>query len=100
MTSVFREELYISGAWVRPDSSERIEVENPYTEEVLGQVPAGTAEDVNRAVAAARQAFDGWAGRPAAERGAALGRLHQALAARTDEIARTVGLELGTPLKV
>ena len=100
MTSVFREELYISGAWVPPDSGERIEVENPYTEEVLGHVPAGTAEDVNRAVAAARGAFDGWAGLPAAERGAALGRLHQALAARTDEIAETVGRELGTPLKV
>ncbi|WP_328462266.1 aldehyde dehydrogenase family protein [Actinoplanes sp. NBC_00393] len=100
MTSVFRDELYIGGAWVPPDSSERIPVENPYTEEVFGHVPAGTAEDVNLAVSAARQAFEGWAATPPAERGAALGRLHAALAARADEIARTVGLELGTPLKI
>ncbi|GAA4593104.1 aldehyde dehydrogenase (NAD+) [Actinoplanes octamycinicus] len=100
MTSEFREQLYIGGAWVPPDSGDRIEVENPYTEQVLGHVPAGTAEDVNLAVSAARQAFDGWAGLPLAERGAALSRLHEALAARAADIARTVGQELGTPLKI
>ncbi|GIE83740.1 aldehyde dehydrogenase family protein [Actinoplanes regularis] len=100
MTSEFREQLYIGGNWVPPASSERIEVENPYTEKVIGHVPAGTAEDVNLAVSAARQAFDGWAGLPMAERGAALDRLHTALAARAGEIARTVGLELGSPLKI
>ncbi|MEU4559785.1 aldehyde dehydrogenase family protein [Actinoplanes sp. NPDC023936] len=100
MTSVFREQLYIGGQWVPPDSGERIEVENPYTEEVFGHVPAGTAEDVNLAVSAARQAADGWASASPAERGAALGHLHQALAARAGEIAETVGRELGTPLKV
>ncbi|GLW29635.1 aldehyde dehydrogenase family protein [Actinoplanes regularis] len=100
MTSEFREQLYIGGNWVPPASSDRIEVENPYTEKVIGHVPAGTAEDVNLAVSAARQAFDGWAGLPMAERGAALDRLHTALAARAGEIARTVGLELGSPLKI
>ncbi|BCJ42862.1 aldehyde dehydrogenase [Actinoplanes ianthinogenes] len=100
MTSEFREQLYIGGAWVPPDSGDRIEVENPYTEQVIGHVPAGTAEDVNLAVSAARQAFDGWAALPMAERGAALGRLHEALAARAADIARTVGQELGTPLKI
>ncbi|MBW6433213.1 aldehyde dehydrogenase family protein [Actinoplanes hulinensis] len=100
MTPVHRDELWIGGAWVPPESSERIGVENPYTEEVFGHVPAGTAEDVNLAVSAARAALPGWANLPAAERGAALGRLHRALAARADEIARIVGLELGTPLKI
>jgi aldehyde dehydrogenase (NAD+) len=100
MASVFRDELYLGGAWVPPDSSERIPVENPYTEEAFGHVPAGTAEDVNLAVSAACQAFGSWAATPAVERGAALGRLHQALAARAEEIAGTVGRELGTPLKV
>ena len=95
-----RDKLYIGGAWVAPSSSDTIPVENPATEEILGHVPAGTAEDVDRAVAAARAAFDGWAGTPMAERGAALDRLHTALAARAGDIARTVGLELGTPLKV
>jgi aldehyde dehydrogenase (NAD+) len=95
-----RDRHYLGGAWVPPASAETIPVENPATEEVLGHVPAGTAEDVDRAVAAAREAFDGWANTPMAERGAALDRLHTALAARAGDIARTVGLELGTPLKV
>jgi aldehyde dehydrogenase (NAD+) len=101
MTSVFRDEHWIGGAYVPAASAERIGVENPYTEEVFGHVPAGTAEDVDLAVAAARAAFDGWAfGLTPAERGAALSRLHRALTARADEIARIVGLELGTPLKI
>jgi aldehyde dehydrogenase (NAD+) len=97
---MIRDKLYIGGAWVAPASTRTIDVENPATEETLGHVPAGTAEDVDRAVAAARAAFDGWAGTPMADRGAALDRLHTALAARAGDIARTVGLELGTPLKV
>jgi aldehyde dehydrogenase (NAD+) len=95
-----RDKIYIGGAWVAPSSAGTIPVENPATEETLGHVPAGTAEDVDRAVAAARAAFAGWAATPQAERGAMLGKLHEALAARAGEIARTVGLELGAPLKV
>ena len=104
MTSVdvtlSRDKLFIGGAWVAPSSDRTIAVENPATEEILGRVPAGVPADVDKAVAAARAAFDGWAGTPMAERGAALDRLHTALAARAGEVARTVGLELGTPLKV
>ncbi|PRY28262.1 aldehyde dehydrogenase family protein [Pseudosporangium ferrugineum] len=95
-----RDTLYIGGRWVAPASAETIAVENPATEEILAHVPAGTGEDVDRAVAAARAAFDGWAATPMAERGAALGKVHEALSARAADIARTVGLELGTPLKV
>jgi len=95
-----RDLLYLDGAWVPSTGHQSIAVENPATEEVLGHVPAGTAEDVDRAVAAARAAFDGWAGTALAERGAVLGKLADALTARAGEIARTVGLELGTPLKV
>jgi aldehyde dehydrogenase (NAD+) len=96
-----RDLLYLGGDWVPPASaSASISVENPATEEVLGTVPAGTAEDVDRAVAAARAAFDGWAGTSMAERGAVLGKLSDALTARAGDIAKTVGLELGTPLKV
>jgi aldehyde dehydrogenase (NAD+) len=96
-----RDLLYLGGDWVPPASaSPPISVENPATEEILGTVPAGTAEDVDRAVAAARAAFDGWAGTSMAERGAVLSKLSDALTARAGDIARTVGLELGTPLKV
>ncbi|WP_199510638.1 aldehyde dehydrogenase family protein [Nucisporomicrobium flavum] len=95
-----RDSLYIGGRWVPASSGETIAVENPATEETLAHVPAGSAEDVDRAVAAARAAFDDWAATPMAERGAVLGKLHEALSARAGEIARTVGLELGAPLKV
>jgi aldehyde dehydrogenase (NAD+) len=95
-----RPHLFIGGEWVPPASGETIAVENPATEEILGHVPAGTAADVDRAVAAAQAAFDGWASTPMAGRAQVLDRLHASLSARADEIARTVGLELGTPLKV
>jgi aldehyde dehydrogenase (NAD+) len=100
MTSLDRPHLFIGGQWVPPASSETIPVENPATEEIIAHVPAGTAEDVDRAVSAAKQAFDGWAGLPMAERGAVLDRLHTSLAGRAADIAKTVGLELGTPLKI
>jgi aldehyde dehydrogenase (NAD+) len=92
--------LYIGGEWVAPTSTETIPVENPATEEVIGHVPAGTAADVDRAVAAAQAAFDGWAATPLAERAAVLDRLHGSLSARAGDIARTIGLEMGAPLKV
>ena len=95
-----RDKLYIGGAWVAPASSGTLPVENPATGEIIGTVPEGTAADVDAAVAAARAAFDGWAATPMSERGAVLDRLHAALAARSDDIARTVGLELGAPLKI
>ena len=95
-----RTHFYVDGAWVAPLSTETIAVENPVTEEVLATVPAGTPADVDRAVAAARAAFPGWAATPPADRAAALGRLHAALAGRADEVARTVALELGTPYKI
>ncbi|MEV4481903.1 aldehyde dehydrogenase family protein [Micromonospora coxensis] len=95
-----RTDFYLDGRWVAASGADTIEVQNPATEEVIASVPAGSAADVDRAVAAARAAFDGWAGAAPADRAKALHRLHGALAARAEEIARTVALELGTPLKV
>ncbi|HEX7744328.1 MAG TPA: aldehyde dehydrogenase family protein [Micromonosporaceae bacterium] len=95
-----RTDFYLDGQWVAPASGHTLPVRNPATEQVIATVPAGTATDVDRAVTAARAAFDGWARTPPADRAATLDRLHVALTARADEIARTVALELGTPLKV
>ncbi len=95
-----RDRLYIGGTWMKPDSADTIEVENPATGEILGTVPAGTESDVDAAVAAARSAFDSWAATPPASRGAALDRLHATLSSRAADIARTVGLELGAPLRI
>ena len=100
MTDVIaRDKLYIDGQWVAPSGTELIEVENPATEEIIGTVPAGTAADVDRAVAAARAAFDSWAATDPEERAKYLSRLGEALASRMDEIARTISAEMGAPLK-
>ncbi|WP_326563779.1 aldehyde dehydrogenase family protein [Micromonospora peucetia] len=95
-----RTDFYLDGQWVAVGPGETVAVRNPATEEVIATVPAGTAADVDRAVAAARAAFPGWADATPADRAARLDRLHTALRARADGIARTVALELGTPLKV
>ncbi|SHK10283.1 Acyl-CoA reductase [Pseudonocardia thermophila] len=95
-----RSSLYRNGAWVAPASDERIEVENPTTEQVLGTVPAGTAADVDEAVRAARAAFPAWSQTPVAERAAILRRIRDGLAKRQDEIAETISTEMGCPLRI
>ncbi|MEU8354177.1 aldehyde dehydrogenase family protein, partial [Streptomyces sp. NPDC048845] len=92
--------MYIDGAWRPAAGTDAIAVVNPADEQVIGMVPAGTAEDVNAAVRAARAAFPGWAATPPAERAARLQALHAALDARRDEIAATVTAELGSPVKL
>ncbi|MEU7020902.1 aldehyde dehydrogenase family protein [Streptomyces sp. NPDC046203] len=89
--------MYIGGEWRAPASPETIAVIDPWTEEVVAHVPAGTAEDVNAAVRAARAALPGWAATPPVERAARLTALRDALAARAEEIAATVTTELGAP---
>ncbi|MFI7492335.1 aldehyde dehydrogenase family protein [Micromonospora echinaurantiaca] len=95
-----RTHIYLDGAWVAASSGQTLAVRNPATEKVVATVPAGTAADVDRAVAAARAAFPGWADTAPAERAAALDRLHAALTARAHTVANTVATELGTPLKI
>jgi betaine-aldehyde dehydrogenase len=94
------EKLYINGQWVPSRSGRSIEVVNAATEEVMGSIPAGTAEDADAAARAARGAFAGWAATPVAERRAFLEKLQQGVAARAEEIARTITGEVGMPLKL
>ncbi|MFF9818846.1 aldehyde dehydrogenase family protein [Streptomyces sp. NPDC014006] len=90
--------MYLDGAW-RPAAGDGvIEVVNPADQQVIAQVPAGDAADVDNAVRAARAALPAWAATPPAERAARLAALRDALAARKDEIAETVTAELGSPL--
>jgi aldehyde dehydrogenase (NAD+) len=91
-------DFFIGGSWVAADGRAPIPVVNPATEEQVGSVPAGTAEDVDAAVAAARAAFPAWAATPADERARLLAAAADALEARTDEIATTISTEMGTPL--
>lgn len=90
-------EIYIDGTWVPSTGTDTIEVVNPTTEDVIATVPAGTAADVDAAVAAARAAFPAWADTPPFERGAILARMHEGLKKRREEIATLVSQEVGMP---
>ncbi|WP_093715065.1 aldehyde dehydrogenase family protein [Actinacidiphila alni] len=92
-----RDAQYIDGRWRPAAGGGRIDVVDPVTEKVIGQVPAGTAEDVDTAVRAARAALPGWAATPPAERAAVLGAVRDLMVARRAEIAATVTAELGAP---
>ncbi|HEV7963536.1 MAG TPA: aldehyde dehydrogenase [Actinoplanes sp.] len=94
--------LFIGGGWVAPASGRRIEVVNATTEESLGSVPEAGEPDVDRAVAAARQAFDDspWATASPAERGDVLNRFADALEKRGEQLTRAVSLQNGMPLSL
>ncbi|MFI1101307.1 aldehyde dehydrogenase family protein [Streptomyces melanogenes] len=89
--------MYIGGRWTPASGGDTIAVVNPADEQVIAHVPAGTAEDVDAAVCAARAALPGWAATPPAGRAALIAALRDRLAARKDEIAATVTAELGAP---
>jgi acyl-CoA reductase-like NAD-dependent aldehyde dehydrogenase len=95
-----RDKLYIGGEWVDPAGEGTIEVVNSSTEEVMGSIPEGTPEDADRAVAAAREAFDAWSQTSREERAGYLEAIAGGLGARAEEIAATIAQELGMPIKL
>ncbi|GAA3124231.1 aldehyde dehydrogenase [Planomonospora alba] len=92
--------LFIGGDWVAPAGTATIDVVSPHTEEVVGRVPEGTAADMDRAVAAARQAFDHgpWPRMTMAERAAVVARLADLYEARQEEMAEIITEEMGSPI--
>ncbi|MFH1869736.1 MAG: aldehyde dehydrogenase family protein [Pseudomonadota bacterium] len=95
-----RNQFYIDGKWVAPAGTGSIEVFSPTDGALLATVPQGNAADAERAVQAARRAFEAWSTTPPAERAAYLKKIQEGLKARTDEIARTITLEMGMPYKL
>ncbi len=93
------ESLYIDGAYQTPLGADRLDVISASTEEVIGSIPLGNSADVDRAVAAARRAFDGaWGETTPTERADWLTRLAAALKARIPDVARTIAMEVGSPI--
>ena len=93
------DKFYIDGAWVDPAGKDTIDVINPATEEVIATLPAGTPEDVDRAVAAAKRAFTTWSQTTTEERAVYLDRIAAAIKDRSEEIGEVVSREMGMPLK-
>lgn len=90
--------FYIDGAWVDPVAPKSLEVVNPATEERFARISLGAAEDVDRAVRAARRAFPAYAGTTVRERLGWLERIVAGFRARLPELARTMTLEMGAPI--
>ena len=95
-----KDEVFIGGEWVEPTGAEPIEVVNPTTEDVIGTIPACSSEDADRAVAAAREAFETWSQTSHEERAGYVAAIAAGLNERGDEIAATITQELGMPLKL
>jgi aldehyde dehydrogenase (NAD+) len=95
-----RDKIYIGGAWVPSTGTGTLDVIDSNTEEVIGTIPEGTAEDVDRAVTAAADAFGEWSKTSAEERSKLLARAAEALGARTDEIAQLIAREVGMPISL
>ena len=93
------EKIFIGGDWVAPSSSAKIDVISPHTEEIVGRVPEGKEADIDRAVAAARKAFDQgpWPRTAAKDRAELMAKLSNGIQARMLEIAGVITTEMGSP---
>ena len=92
--------FYIDGQWVEPHSKATLEVVNPANEEVIATIAIGDEEDVNRAVAAAKRAFQTFSKTTVAERAALIQKIIAAYQKRIPEIAAAVSSEMGAPLSL
>jgi 1-pyrroline dehydrogenase len=98
-TALRRHQMFIGGRWVDSTGGDVQEVKNPATGEPIATVPKGTAADVDRAVAAARKAYDEvWFDSTPRERSERLLKLADAIEAHGDELARIESENVGKPL--
>lgn len=93
-----RLKFYIDGAWVDPMRASTIGVINPATEEAIGRISLGSSADVDRAAAAARRAFATYSETSVEQRLFWMGGIIEGFRARLPELARTMTLEMGSPI--
>ncbi|MBW8127464.1 MULTISPECIES: aldehyde dehydrogenase family protein [Pseudomonas] len=92
------QQFYINGRWTPPAVPASLPVVNPATEEVVAEVARGSAEDVDRAVAAARAAFPEWSARSVESRAQILGKIHELILERKEALAQALSLEMGAAI--
>jgi malonate-semialdehyde dehydrogenase (acetylating) / methylmalonate-semialdehyde dehydrogenase len=98
MTDIALMKNYIGGKWVEAEASGTVEITNPSTGEVIGEVPLSTRAETERAIAAAAEAFKTWGKTPVARRVQPLFKLAQLLRDDEDKIARVLTRENGKSL--
>src|SRR5918996_2126794 len=91
--------MLIGGEWVSSESGATFDATSPATGEVIGSLPEGTREDARRALAAATDAWPGWAAMSAFDRAAAMRRIAEAVDERREDLARTLTLDQGKPFR-
>jgi acyl-CoA reductase-like NAD-dependent aldehyde dehydrogenase len=95
-----RDRIYVDGAWVPSTGTGTLPVTNPYTEQVVGTVPEGTVEDVDRAARAASRALPGWSATSLEDRVKACTAIAEGLKARAQEVALAASTEMGAPWQI
>jgi succinate-semialdehyde dehydrogenase/glutarate-semialdehyde dehydrogenase len=88
---------FINGQWSN-NTKEKIDVINPFNEEVLGQIPVSTKEDLDQALDAAKKSFQVWKKTSPWERSKIIKKIAELIRERADDIAKTMTLETGKPL--
>jgi acyl-CoA reductase-like NAD-dependent aldehyde dehydrogenase len=94
-----RAQMLINGTWVDSVSGTEIPVESPGNRQIIASIPRGGAEDVDRAVKAASEAFRGWSRVIPRDRGRMLQKIADAVEARVEELARIVAEETGNAIR-
>ena len=92
--------LYIGGQWLSPASDDRIDIISPWTENIIANVAAASLADVDKAVTAARHAFDSgpWPKMSMSDRITTVARLRDIMARRRSEVAEVITREMGCPI--
>ena len=93
-------QFYINGQWIEPDSPNRFEVINPATEAVCAHISLGAESDVDKAVTAARKAFESYSQSSREQRIALMEALVEAYKKRYQDIAEAISEEMGAPTKL
>lgn len=96
--SLFRQQAYVDGAWVKADSGKTIDVINPATEEVIGTAPNLGAAETKRAIEAAEKAWKEWRNMLAADRAKILKKWADLQTEHLDDLCRILTVEQGKPL--
>jgi acyl-CoA reductase-like NAD-dependent aldehyde dehydrogenase len=91
--------MFVGGEWQPSATGETFQATSPATGEKIGSVPQGDRDDARRAIAAAREAADGWARLTAFDRAAKMHAVGDIIETRRDELARTLTLDQGKPLR-
>jgi aldehyde dehydrogenase (NAD+) len=93
-------QFYIDGKWVNPTQTHDLEVINPATEEPIATISLGSVSDLDRAVAADKQAFESYSETTVHDRLALLTRIVEVYKSRMEEMAQTISQEMGAPISL